>query len=103
MFFIKQIKNHFSNSYSRMYEDISEVSKTLSGKDVNVKSNPSVFRDIVRENVDDLISDYFESEDIILIYNHLSKLTHVTNLKEVTSYLMKTKKYNGYISKEGSK
>lgn len=85
-----------------VYEEILYIMATSHDKnlDVNVKSNPSDFRDIVRENVGDLISDYFESEDIILLYNHLSKLTHVTNLKEVTSYLMKTKKYNGYISNE---
>ena len=49
------------------------------------------FRDIVKNNCSKLLSEYFEPEDISELYNYLSKLTHVTNLKEATSYLMKTK------------
>lgn len=85
-----------------IYEEILYIIATSYDNtiEVNVKSNPVDFRDIVKNNCSKFLSEYFEPEDISELYNYLSKLTHVTNLKEATSYLMKTKKYNGYIANE---
>lgn len=67
---------------------------------VNVRSNPRDFREIVEKNYKDLVSDAFEKEDFSELYNYLSKITHVTNLKEATSYLLSVKKYNKYVLNE---
>ena len=85
-----------------IYEEILYIMATSydSTIEVTIKSYPVDFRDVVKNNCNDLLSDYFESDDVSEIYSYLSKLTHVTNLKEATSYLMKTKKYNGYIVNE---
>lgn len=85
-----------------IYEEILYIIATSCDDmiEVDIESNPSDFRNIVKDNCSKLLSDYFESKDISDLYGYLSKLTHITNLKEATSYLSNTKKYNQYISNE---
>lgn len=84
------------------YEEIIYIMATSidSTINVNVDSNPRDFRKIVENNHETLVSDVFEKKDFLEIYNYLSKITHVTNLKEATSYLLSLKKYNKYVSNE---
>ena len=90
--------NILRNTYENiLYIIATDYDKSLN---VNVKSNPSDFRDIVKNNCGDILSDYFEAEDINELYNYLSKLSHVTNLKEAASYLLNKKNYQKYISNE---
>lgn len=90
------------NILRNIYENILYVMATSYNSDliVDIKTNPSDFRDVVKDNCNSILTDYFEPNDISDIYNHLSKLTHVTNLKEATSYLLSKKKYQKYISNE---
>lgn len=84
------------------YEEIIYIMATAidSSIEVNVRSNPSDFREIVHCNCDILVSKVFEKEDFLNIYSYLSKITHITNLKEATSYLLSVKKYSKYIANE---
>ncbi len=68
--------------------------------DLSPDTKAGYFKLIVIDNMGKLLSDNFEKNDIREIYSHLSKLMHVTNLKEAVSYLSKTNKYNKYITNE---
>lgn len=68
--------------------------------DLSPDTKAGYFKTMVIDNIDELLSNNFEKNDINDIYSHLSKLMHVTNLKEAVSYLSKTNKYNKYISNE---
>ena len=68
--------------------------------DINVQTKAGYFKDIVCEHIDDVLSDNFEREDIKDLYSYLSKITHVTNVKEVISYLIDNKKVKDYIVNE---
>ncbi len=85
-----------------LYEELMYVMATSLDIDIDLSpyTRASYFKDKVIENIDELLSDNFEIDDINDIYSHLSKLMHVTNLKEAVSYLTKTNKYNKYILNE---
>lgn len=68
--------------------------------DLSPDTKAGYFKSKVVDNISELLSDNFEKDDISDIYSHLSKLMHITNLKEAVSYLSKTSKYNKYISNE---
>lgn len=68
--------------------------------DINVKTKAGYFKDIVIENIDSLLTDSFSSEDIYELYGYLSKITHVTNIKEATSYLIGNRSMKKYIINE---
>lgn len=68
--------------------------------DINVKTKAGYFKDIVIENKDSLLTDSFGGEDISELYGYLSKITHVTNIKEATSYLIGNKIIKKYIINE---
>lgn len=68
--------------------------------DINVQTRAGYFKEIVCENIGNVLSDNFEKEDIIDLYSYLSKITHVTNAKEVVSYLIDNKKIKEYIINE---
>lgn len=90
------------NILRNVYENMLYVMATSYNSDliVDIKTNPSDFRDVVKDNCNNILTDNFEPNDISDIYNHLSKLTHVINLKEAVSYLLSKKKYQNYISNE---
>lgn len=68
--------------------------------DINVQTRAGYFKDIVCKNINEVLSDNFEKEDIKDLYSYLSKITHVTNVKEVISYLIDNKKVKEYIINE---
>ncbi len=68
--------------------------------DINVQTRAGYFKEIVCENIGNVLSDNFEKEDIKDLYSYLSKITHVTNVKEVVSYLIDNKKIKEYIINE---
>lgn len=68
--------------------------------DINVKTTAGYFKEIVSNHICELCSENIESADIADIYSHLSKLVHVTNLKEAVSYLVSNNKLKAYLSYE---
>ncbi|MGN1311867.1 MAG: hypothetical protein ACI4U4_02500 [Bacilli bacterium] len=50
------------------------------------------FKDIVASNCESLLGEIYTSDEISGIYSYLSKITHVTNIKEAVSYLSENKK-----------
>lgn len=68
--------------------------------DINVQTKAGYFKDIVCDNVKELLSDNFEKEDIKDLYSYLSKITHVTNIKEAISYLINNTNIKKYIINE---
>ena len=85
-----------------IYEEIMYImATTIDGnQDINPFTTAGYFKKQVETRKEEVLSDLFEKEDISEIYSYLSKLTHVTNLKEITSYFLSTKKYNRYITVE---
>ena len=53
-------------------------------------------RNIVNENCIDIFNDY-RKEDINNMYTHLSKLTHITSIKETTKFLNSKQDFKKYI------
>lgn len=68
--------------------------------DINIQTRAGYFKEKVCENLTDVLSDSFDKEDINDLYSYLSKITHVTNIKEVISYLVDSKKIKEYIVNE---
>lgn len=68
--------------------------------DINVKTKAGYFKNIVIDNVESLLSDSFSGEDISELYGYLSKITHITNVKEATSYLIGNRVIKKYIVSE---
>jgi len=116
-YIIEKIKNQFEIVYDfldkgkiliavcllrNIFEELMYIIAT--SLDIEIDLSPDTkagyFKDIVINNIDKLLSDNFDEEDIREIYKHLSKLVHVTNLKEATSYLASKNKYSNYISNE---
>lgn len=85
-----------------VYEEIMYIMAVSLGKelDINVKTKAGYFKDVVIKNIDSLLKNSFDSEDISQLYAYLSKITHVTNIKEVTSYLMGNRVMKKYIINE---
>ncbi len=85
-----------------IYEEIMYIMAT-SVNDIQIitpSTNAGYFRDQILKEKDKFLSEFFSEEDIKEIYSHLSKIMHITNLKEITSYFVSTKKYNRYISND---
>ena len=64
---------------------------------VNFDSSPRDFRYKIEENCDILFSEYFDKDDFNKVYKYLCKLLHPSSMKELVSYLSRTKKYQKYI------
>lgn len=116
-FFFKEISKEFKYTYEllssgevlmsicllrNVYEEILYVMATSIDLefDINVKTKAGYFKEIVSEHICELCSENIESSDIDDIYSYLSKLVHVTNLKEVVSYLVSNNKLKVYLSYE---
>lgn len=113
----KEIHNEFNTIYELLsngevlmgacllrntYEEILYIMATTLNinLDINAKTKAGYFKDIVIENINDLLSDSIEETDLKEIYSYLSKITHVTNLKEAISYLVGNRDIKKYIINE---
>ena len=68
--------------------------------DIRIYYNIHHTKDIVADNCNELLGDIYTSDEIKEIYSYLSKITHVTNIKEAVSYLSGNKRIKGYIVNE---
>ena len=68
--------------------------------DIDVQTRAGYFKEKVCENIKDVLSNNFDKKDINDLYSYLSKITHVTNIKEAISYLVDNKKIKEYIVNE---
>ena len=75
------------------------MATTIENIDIDVMTKANYFYKIVAEHCDELLFSY-TSEDIKELYSYMSKITHVTNVKEATSYLVGNKKIKKYINNE---
>lgn len=85
-----------------VYEEIMYIIATsYSGTlDINVMTKAGYFKDIVADNCKDILGESYTIEEIKGIYSYLSKITHVTNVKEAVSFLSSNKKIKDYIINE---
>lgn len=81
------------------YENIMYLIATSHDKTMKVDLDiyPGKYREELENNCNELFTNYFEKEDFNKMYKHLCKIVHPSSLKELVSYLMKTKKYNKYV------
>ncbi len=75
------------------------IASTIEEVDINVKTKANYFYTMVSNHCDELLYSY-SSEDIKELYSYMSKVTHVTNVKEAVSYLVGNKKVKKYINNE---
>lgn len=68
--------------------------------DINIMTKAGYFNDIVSNNCAELFGNVFVPLDIKEIYSYLSKITHVTNVKEAVSYITGNKLIKKYINNE---
>ena len=85
-----------------VYEEIMYIIATsyYDNLDIDFMTKAGYFKDIVADNCNELLGDIYTSEEIKGIYSYLSKITHVTNIKEAVSYLSGNKRIKGYIVNE---
>ncbi len=85
-----------------VYEEIMYIMATsyCDNLDIDFTTKAGYFKDIVADNCNELLGDIYTSEEIKGIYSYLSKITHVTNIKEAVSYLSGNKRIKGYIVNE---
>ena len=85
-----------------VYEEIMYIIATsyCDNFDIDFMTKAGYFKDIVADNCNELLGDIYTSEEINGIYSYLSKITHVTNIKESVSYLSGNKRIKGYIVNE---
>lgn len=85
-----------------VYEEIMYIIATsyCDNLDIDFMTKAGYFKDIVADNCDELLGDIYTSDEIKGIYSYLSKITHVTNIKEAVSYLSGNKRIKGYIVNE---
>lgn len=85
-----------------VYEEIMYIIATsyCDNFDIDFMTKAGYFKDIVADNCNELLGDIYTSEEINGIYSYLSKITHVTNIKEAVSYLSGNKRIKGYIVNE---
>ena len=85
-----------------VYEEIMYIIATsyYDNLDIDFMTKAGYFRDMVADNCNELLGDIYTSEEIKGIYSYLSKITHVTNIKEAVSYLSCNKRIKGYIVNE---
>lgn len=85
-----------------VYEEIMYIIATsyYDNLDIDFMTKVGYFKDMVADNCNELLGDIYTSEEIKGIYSYLSKITHVTNIKEAVSYLSCNKRIKGYIVNE---
>ncbi len=85
-----------------VYEEIMYIIATsyCDNLDIDFMTKAGYFKDIVADNCNELLGDIYTSDEIKEIYSYLSKITHVTNIKEAVSYLSGNKRIKGYIVNE---
>ena len=85
-----------------VYEEIMYIIATsyYDNLDIDFMTKAGYFKDMVTDNCNELFGDIYTSEEIKEIYSYLSKITHVTNIKEAVSYLSCNKRIKGYIVNE---
>ena len=85
-----------------VYEEIMYIIATsyCDNLDIDFMTKAGYFKDIVADNCNELLGDIYTSDGIKGIYSYLSKITHVTNIKEAVSYLSGNKRIKGYIVNE---
>lgn len=85
-----------------VYEEIMYIIATsyYDNLDIDFMTKAGYFKDRVADNCNELLGDIYTSEEIKEIYSYLSKITHVTNIKEAVSYLSCNKRIKGYIVNE---
>ena len=75
------------------------IATTIEIVDIDIMTKANYFYKIVPDHWDELLYSY-TSEDIKELYGYMSKITHVTNVKEATSYLVGNKQIKKYINNE---
>ena len=75
------------------------IATTIESIDIDIMTKANYFYKIVANHCDELLFSY-TSEDIKELYSYMSKITHVTNVKEATSYLVGNKQIKKYINNE---
>lgn len=85
-----------------VYEEIMYIMATSLNLDfdINVQTKAGYFKSIVIDNCESLLSDTFTGDEISELYSYLSKITHVTNVKEAASYLLENRNIKKYIVNE---
>ena len=85
-----------------VYEEIMYIIATSYSTDLNINylTTAGYFKDIVADNSGELLGDVYSSEEIKGIYSYLSKITHVTNIKEAVSYLSGNRQIKKYFVNE---
>lgn len=85
-----------------VYEEIMYIIATsyCDNLDIDFMTKAGCFKDTVADNCNELLGDIYTSDEIKEIYSYLSKITHVTNIKEALSYLSGNKRIKGYIVNE---
>lgn len=85
-----------------VYEEIMYIIATSSfdDLDINVMTKAGYFNSLVAKSCNSLLGDIYNEEEIKGIYSYLSKITHVTNVKEAVSYLAGNNKVKNYIVNE---
>ncbi len=86
------------NAYEEMMYIISISEDTAIETSVNTKAGQ--FMNYVSKNSKKFFGEAPTSKDIYKIYSYLSKLVHVTNLKEVASYVASEKNTSKIIARE---
>ena len=75
------------------------IATTIESADIDIMTKANYFYKIVADHCDELLFSY-TSEDIKELYSYMSKITHVTNVKEATSYLVGNKQIKKYTNNE---
>lgn len=75
------------------------IATTIESIDIDIMTKANYFYKIVADHCDELLFSY-TSEDIKELYSYMSKIIHVTNVKEATSYLVGNKHIKKYINNE---
>ena len=85
-----------------VYEEIMYIMATSLNLplDINVKTKAGYFKEKVMETCSILLNNSFDKNDIFELYGYLSKITHVTNIKEAVSYLIGNNNIKKYIVNE---
>lgn len=85
-----------------VYEEIMYIMATsyCVNLDINLMTKAGYFMDEVTNNCNELLGDSYTKDEVKEIYSYLSKITHVTNIKEAVSYLSYNKRMKDYIVNE---
>lgn len=75
------------------------IATTIEPVDIDIMTKANYFYKIVADHCYELLYSY-NSEDIKELYGYMSKITHVTNIKEAASYLVGNKQIKKYINNE---